>query len=367
MFTAAIADLEAFDPRPLSRPELADALAAHDRVIARAEANRLAILATVDALGDRGADAATMGRSVSRRSERKAKSDAKVAAVLGEMPAVAEKLETGHITTEHAALCADAAVRLSPVEADGLASMAAAMPADRFAKQSKEWISKRESALAKEKRHRRHRRRRSASTWTAGDGMVHLHAEFDPLVGAGVVAALAERVDQLWRDDGGRDGTPDEIRSPAQRRADALAGLITQPSATGGKPHPRHMVHLVHELATGETQLIDGEPLPAPVLADIGPEAEVVGEVFSADGQPLWLGRSRRLADRSQWIALISRDRGCNDCAGLIARTEAHHPIEWDGDLGPTDIDNLELKCHTCHANAHRGRRGARRRPGTAA
>ena len=56
MFTAAIAELEAFDPRPLSRPELADALAAHDRLIVRAEANRLALLAAVDALGDRGAD-----------------------------------------------------------------------------------------------------------------------------------------------------------------------------------------------------------------------------------------------------------------------------------------------------------------------
>ena len=123
MFTAAMTELEGFDPRPLSRPELADALAAHDRMIARAEANRLAILAAVDALGDRGADAATMGRSVSRRSERRAKSDAKVAAVLGEMPAVAEKLETGEITTEHAALCADAAGRLSPGQADELASM----------------------------------------------------------------------------------------------------------------------------------------------------------------------------------------------------------------------------------------------------
>ncbi|NDH76232.1 MAG: hypothetical protein EBY52_05750, partial [Actinobacteria bacterium] len=65
MFAAAHTEMEVFDPRPLSRPELADALAAHDRLIARAEANRLAILAAVDALGDDGADAATMGRTVS--------------------------------------------------------------------------------------------------------------------------------------------------------------------------------------------------------------------------------------------------------------------------------------------------------------
>ena len=244
MFTAATTELEGFDPRPLSRPELADALAAHDRVIARAEANRLAILAAVDALGDRGADAATMGRSVSRRSERRAKSDAKVAAVLGEMPAVAEKLETGEITSEHVALCADAAGRLSPGQADELASMAAAMPADRFAKKSREWISRRESALQIEQRHRRQRRKREATTWTSGDGMVHLHAQFDPVTGQSVIAALAERTDRLWRDDGGRTGTPDDVRSHAQRRADALAELITaEPEATANAaPHPRFMV-----------------------------------------------------------------------------------------------------------------------------
>lgn len=375
MLTAVMTELEAFDPRPMSRPELADALAAHDRLIARAEANRLAILATVDELGDRGADATTMGRSISRRSERRAKSDAKVAGVLVEMPRVAEKLAAGQITTEHATACADAAARLSPAEADELASMAAAMPADRFTKKSREWINKRESALAKEQRFRRQRRNRRAVTWSSKDGMLHLHAELDPLAGKAVVAALDERTDQLWRADGGRDGSPDDVRSHDQRRADALADIISAASpTTEGEPapagtpstdasHPRFMVHLFYNVATGTLELIDGEPLPSHVLAEIGPHAEVVGEVFSADGHALWLGRSKRLADRAQWIALISRDRGCDDCGAPVSMTEAHHPVEWDAEYGPTDIDNLELKCHTCHATIHR----RRRRPGQAA
>ena len=364
MFTAGMAELERFDPRPMSRPELADALDAHDKLIARAEANRLMILAAVDALGDRGADAATMGRSVSRRSERRAKSDAAAAGALIEMPQVADRLRRGEITTEHVSACADAASRLSPGEADELAGMTAAMPADRFAKKSREWVNRRESANAIEQRHRRQRRRREAATWTSGDGMVHLHAQFDPVTGGAVMAALAERCDHLWRADGGRDGTPDDVRSQGQRRADALADLIVPESDDRAAaepddvraPHPRFMVHLVFDLSARTLELVDGEPLPPGLLAEIGVDAEVVGHVLSGDGRPLWLGRSRRLASREQWISLIARDRGCDDCAAPIALTEAHHPHEWEHG-GRTDIDNLELKCHRCHANEHRGER----------
>ena len=76
-------------------------------------------------------------------------------------------------------------------------------------------------------------------------------------------------------------------------------------------------------------------------------------------------GQPKNLNDRHNWgarIALIARDRGCDDCAAPISLTEAHHPHEWEHG-GHTDIDNLELKCHRCHANEHRGER----RPPTAA
>lgn len=377
MFEMAVKAMDGFDPRPLSRPELADALAGYDRVIAKAEAGRMAVLAAVEALDDRGADAASMGRSVSRRSERRAKADAKTAEALAEMPDVAAKLEQGQITTEHAAACADAASRLSPDTANGLASMAASMPADRFAKQAREWVNKRESALAKETRFRRQRRRRKADTWTSGDGMVHIHAQFDPLTGQAVAAALAEQTDRLWRADGGRDGTPDDVRTPAQRRADALAELagpagdadsaveVAAPAADA--PHPRWMVHVIYNLADGTLQLADGEPLPLDVLAEIGPQAEVVGHVFDGRGRPLWLGRSKRLADRAQWISLIARDRGCDDCGAPVHITQAHHADPWHASHGETNIDRLELKCPTCHANEHRGNSPPERRHGAAA
>ena len=129
MLTAAIEELQRLDPRPCSRPELVDTIAALDHLIGQAEERRLACLAAIDALGDRGADAATVGRSLSRRSDRRAKKDAEVASRIAEMPVVAGKLAAGEITTEHATACADAAARVTNEEADSLAEMAAAMPA----------------------------------------------------------------------------------------------------------------------------------------------------------------------------------------------------------------------------------------------
>ena len=49
-----------------------------------------------------------------------------------------------------------------------------------------------------------------------------LLAELDPTSYQQVVKAFNVEYDRMWRDDGGRDGTPDEIRTPTQRSADAL-------------------------------------------------------------------------------------------------------------------------------------------------
>jgi hypothetical protein len=236
------------------------------------------------------------------------------------------------------------------------------MPADRFAKTSREWTNRHEAKQAAEARHLRQRRARSARYWTAGDGMVHLHAELDPVTGASVVASLRQRIDQLWHADGGRDGSPDEERSHEQRAADALAEVITTPPKVG-TPHPKHVVHIIHQLASGTAELVDTTPLPDHVLVELGPAAEVIGHVFDGAGQPLWLGRTTRLASRDQWMALIAAHRGCRECGAGIDRCQAHHPHEWERG-GPSDIDNLVLLCHTCHGVAHRGTRGdpARRR-----
>ncbi len=133
----------------------------------------------------------------------------------------------------------------------------------------------------------RQRRLREVTDWVDGEGMVNILSRLDPINGS---------------------------RTAKQRRADAMVALLTgDPRATrSGKPHPKHMVHLLHCLESGSTELADGSPVPDEVLIELGPTAEVVGQIFAGDGRPLWLGRS-------------TRHRGCSECGATTDRTEAHH------------------------------------------
>ncbi|MEO6941651.1 MAG: DUF222 domain-containing protein [Terrimesophilobacter sp.] len=59
-------------------------------------------------------------------------------------------------------------------------------------------------------------------------------------------------------------------------------------------------------------------------------------------GNPLDVGRARRLFGRTQREALAVRDGGCMwpDCMQPPAFTEAHHIEQWKRDRGRTDLDN---------------------------
>ena len=213
------------------------------------------------------------------------------------------------------------------------------MPADLFSKKAREWAGRRESAVDADRRHRQHRRKREASHWTAGDGMLHLHAQFDPITGAAVVASLEERVDSLWRSDGGREGSPAEQAKPQpatsrrSRRAPhrQQSSCSTTPKAHGSPDNT--------SWPTAPPNSLTEHPCQDDVLRSLGPTAEVVGHVFDGDGRPLWLGRRTRLASADQWLALIAADRGCVDCGASASRCEAHHNVtEWSHG-GPTNID----------------------------
>jgi 5-methylcytosine-specific restriction protein A len=179
----------------------------------------------------------------------------------------------------------------------------------------------------------------------------------DNATGRDFEAAIQARVDALWQADGGRDGSPDEVRSPTQRRLDALVELVLGNTATEGLRHVKHLVHIVVTTETGHAEFLDGTPVPTSYLMHLDPETtQIVGHVVDGNGRPLWLGRRRRLASVDQWLHLVVRDRGCTDCGAEPVNCEAHHVQEW-GDQGTTDVDNLALKCHVDHTLAHHGQR----------
>jgi hypothetical protein len=72
-------------------------------------------------------------------------------------------------------------------------------------------------------------------------------------------------------------------------------------------------------------------------------------------GNPLDVGRTRRLFTRTQREALAVRDGGClwPDCLQPPAFTEAHHVEHWKRDGGRTDIANGVLLCRFHHLLLH--------------
>ena len=77
--------------------------------------------------------------------------------------------------------------------------------------------------------------------------------------------------------------------------------------------------------------------------------------VTGEHGEPLYLGKKKRLFTRAQRRALAVRDGGCAwpGCTAPVAWTEAHH-IAWvHRDDGDTDIDNGVLLCSFHHHRIH--------------
>lgn len=367
MFSPTHAQLDQLTLGDRSRVELRQLLGDLHRLESHVAERRLAVMAELDSLHDGGLDAADEARAVTHRSARSAARDAGTAGALAQLPAAADALAAGQITIEHAEKLADAVRETSPEEADELIGVAEQVPADLFAKRATRWLGAHRSRQAVEERHERQRAERELVVWNdeGGTGSLMIHGQMDNATGRDFEAALQAKVDEMWTVDGGRDGSPNDVRSPAQRRLDALVELVL--GQAGGNRHVKHMVHVVVTAETGDAEFLDGTPVPADYFIDLDAEtAQIVGHVFNGNGRPLWLGRRRRLASVDQWLHLIVRDRGCTDCDAGPAHCDAHHDLEWTADCGPTDVDNLKLECHADHALIHQrrgGRRDALRKP----
>jgi hypothetical protein len=88
--------------------------------------------------------------------------------------------------------------------------------------------------------------------------------------------------------------------------------------------------------------------------------------IFTSDGRPLDLYRSKRIATADQRIMLHALDRGCTfpgcDKPGYLA--EVHHIQEWVADRGPTNIDLLTFACGPHHGLIDKGWKARKRADG---
>ena len=341
----------------LSRVELADATRAIGRLRSRLVALEADVATAVAGLDDKATDPEDQLRSQSKQSRRKARQAAKRAEGLGSMPNTRRRLDDGDLTEEHVDSLIDAANQTSFEDVDGderLLSNAAARPADLAAKDIRDWVSRRRRAKSEEERQQRRRTDRRLSMWIDDDGMMIIHGGFDPVVGAEIKKRIDAEVDRLYHADGGRDGAS-EVRTPEQRRADALHGLLCAKTAKVTTPEsPRNQLIVVADTNLTPAHIPGLGPIPRFELERLACDASIFGILFDGDGQPLWHGREVRLASDAQWRALIARDGGCVICGAEPQWCQAHHIIPWQPPTrGPTDIDNLALVCGHDHTKLH--------------
>lgn len=163
-------------------------------------------------------------------------------------------------------------------------------------------------------------------------------------------------------------GRRDE-RSTAERNGDGLTELARRLLATdtlGTEATEAVRVSVTVPLETlqnrsGAALLSFGEgglaaAIDAQTALRLACDARAVPIVLAATGEPLFVGRELRFANRAQRRALAQRDGGCAfpGCETPPQWCIAHHIDHWvDG--GPTDLTNLVLLCGWHHRVIHQG------------
>ena len=173
--------------------------------------------------------------------------------------------------------------------------------------------------------------------------MGRIDGDLDPEGTAIVATAL-----QSLTEPAGKNG---DVRSPAQRRADALVDLCRahldhgDVSISGAeKPHLSVLVDLPTLTQQGGSisELDDGTVLHPETIRRLACDASVTRIVLAPDSQPLDIGRKTRVVPAGMRRALVARDRGCNQAG-------CDRPARW---------------CDAQHIRGSEGRPGlCRRRP----
>ena len=165
-------------------------------------------------------------------------------------------------------------------------------------------------------------------------------------------------------------GLVDDPRSYEQLVFDLLmavmkAGTLADPDVLlGGQQHGLRVVITKHELdrKDAEGNLVGagyvedaGEAAPAATVERMLCDTGVTEITVDGKGDPLNVGRERRLFTAKQRVALAIRDGGCmeEDCPFPASMTEAHHLNEWHADHGRTDLADGILLCKFHHLRVH--------------
>ncbi|NMM35370.1 MAG: DUF222 domain-containing protein [Phycicoccus sp.] len=182
------------------------------------------------------------------------------------------------------------------------------------------------------------------------NGMIAIRGQLDPESGAVLSAALDPlSAPTPCEANGGRDP-----RQADRRRADALVELCRRATAAGGSAPTTTKAQIVVTIGyerlagavRGSGTTLAGQVLSPHSVRKLACDASIIPMVLGSQGQPLDVGRTKRLVTPALLAALWARDKGCTfpGCGRPPQWTDAHHVRHWiDG--GTTSLLNLALLC----------------------
>jgi Domain of unknown function (DUF222)/HNH endonuclease len=187
--------------------------------------------------------------------------------------------------------------------------------------------------------------------------MVRLDGNLDPETGETLITALRAVLDADAR---ARD--PEDNRSPAQRRADALGEVCRQwldrsdrMAVAGERPHVTVIVDLLTlQGADGKSEFGHTGPILPQITQLWMCDASIARVVLGPKSEPLDIGRSTPVVPAPMRRAVVVRDRTCRfpGCDHPHPWCDAHHVVHW-ADGGRTPLGNLVLLCRRHHRLIH--------------
>jgi hypothetical protein len=185
-------------------------------------------------------------------------------------------------------------------------------------------------------------------------GMRRVDGWLTPTAGAALEAALDANTPPRRQDD---------VRTPRQRRHDALENLCrdwldnaTTPTIGGEKPHIVLHTDLkaLQGVAGGLHETENGQLLDVDTLRMIACDCSVTRIILNPESEVLDIGRKTRVWTTAQRRAITARDRHCQGpgCHAKPRHCDIHHTEHWTTG-GTTSVDKGLLLCRPCHIQEH--------------
>lgn len=364
--------LEAYpdDPSRLGDQEAGEGFAQLQRISEAVEAKRLRWLADQDRRASYRRDGyLSSAEWLADRfglARGTAKQQVRVAQALEEMPAVRDSFVGGTVTSGAVRVLTEA--RDTHPEAfstneRALVAAAVGRPIEELRRVVGDWSQALDEQSANERADAL-RERRHLNVCPTPTRMVRVEGELDTEGGEVLLTALQAMVDADLRAGDGAD-----LRTPAQRRADALCELARRyldcperPTVAGERPHITVTVDM-QTLRDGGARNgnrrceLDHTGAIHPATARrLACDASILPVVMGGPSEPLDVGRRTPVVSAGLRRAVVLRDQRCRfpACTRPHPWCDAHHVIHW-ADGGKTALSNLVLLCRPHHTRVHEG------------